>query len=164
MSTKQRGLTLIELLVGVMILAIVAATAVPSMKSLLGRKNIHAVGKLFDQSVRLARTEAARRTQPVLISPSGNGNDWSEGWFIEALDPDTGKTELIRRFDSLKGNPIFTSNTFTDSNPAIILPNGQASKVGEFSLQYSDCGSSKDKISFQLMLSGLLKKTITPCP
>ena len=163
MKSRQTGLTLIELMIAVFILGIIASAAVPSMQSLLGRKNIHAVGKIFDQSIRLARAEAIQRTAVIHVKPQVNGATWAEGWQIEYTDTATSSTEIIKKFSALKGNPVFTSDTFSYSKPLTILPNGQAADIGNFNLYYTDCASSAEKISYQLMLSGLLKKTTSGC-
>jgi type IV fimbrial biogenesis protein FimT len=162
---KQTGMTLIELMVAAIILVIMASVAVPSMKSFLDRGNLKVVGPIFEQSIKLARSEAIQRNQTVRVSPLSNNADWSQGWRIDLVTgPNPSDIELIRTFDALPGQPVFTSDTF-DGSPGIeLLPNGQASLIGGFSLNAADCTGGK-KYLYNLMLSGLLNRSVTStCP
>jgi type IV fimbrial biogenesis protein FimT len=161
MIQTQKGFTIIELMIAIAILAIISAAAVPTMNALLSSKNIHAVGKIFSQSIRLARAEAVQRGSAVQVSPSTPGLNWASGWKIEQVDAANNVT-LIREFSALSGNPTFVSDTFSDVNPLIVLPNGQVEQMGTFTLSFANC-ASPDKITFQLMISGLLRKTTTQC-
>ena len=66
---KQTGLTLIELMVSTIILALLMAVALPSMKSMLDRGNFKPIGRSFEKAVKYARSEAINRSQTVRISP-----------------------------------------------------------------------------------------------
>jgi len=35
--------------------------------------------------------------------------------------------------------------------------------LGTFELFYNDCANSPDRLDYQILLSGLLKKTVNPC-
>ncbi len=160
--THQKGMTLIELMVSTVILAILVGVAVPSMKSLLDRKNIESVGDFFVKTIKLARTEAIQRSAVVRVKPKfANGNDWSQGWYFEYTNPD-GVNEIIRKFDGLSGNPTFGSNEFNQLTPLIIMPNGQVNTRGTFFLNYpDDCNAGS--FFYQVLLSGALQKGIVPC-
>lgn len=160
---KQTGLTLIELMVATIILAILASAGVPALKSLFGRNNITAVGGLFEKSIQLARTEAVRIGQPVRVKPGNNGTNWANGWHIEYTDVNN-VVQMIRQFDAIPNNPLFTSNDFTTNNPLVILPNGQVTAQGRFSLAYANCSDANQKIQFDVLLSGILKRTLLSCP
>lgn len=161
---KQTGLTLIELMIATIILTIMVSVAVPSMKSFLDRGNRSTIGPIFEQSVKLARSEAIQRSQTVSITPISGTSDWSQGWRIEAIDNSTSPPTpiLVRIIDELPGNFTFTSALTTFS----IRANGQSSTVGSFTLSLpnddnTSCIGNID--TYNLLLSGLLSRSVTPC-
>ena len=155
-------MSLIELMVATVILAVIASTAIPSLRSLFGRHNLKSVSEIFEQSIQLARAEAIQRSATVRVSPE-TANDWSSGWKLEFTNPATGADEIIRVFSELPDNPSFTSEEFSVANPLAILPNGQANQLGRFSLFYVDCNGSNKRFDYQILLSGVMKKTISEC-
>ncbi|MGR6873374.1 GspH/FimT family pseudopilin [Pseudomonas sp. HK3] len=161
---KQNGLTLIELMITTIILVILASAAVPSMKGLFDRSNRDIAGPAFEKTVKLARSEAIQRSQTVRISPTSGSNDWSQGWRIDLIvSSDPIVLQLIRSFDPLPGTTVFTSDTFDGNTPLDVLPNGQASLVGNFTLSQAGC-SAGDINTYSVLLSGTLNRRVTPCP
>lgn len=101
---RQRGFTLIELMVVIAIIAILATLAAPSFLGLIASTNVTSTVNSFVSDSRYARGEAMRRGKSVTIcrssSPaaatpacsSGDGiavGGWKEGWVVfEDLDGD----------------------------------------------------------------------------
>ena len=162
MISKQKGLSLIELITAVTIIGITLAVAIPAMEGTLGRKNIESVGRIFEQSINFARTEAATLSQIVRIIPESGSTDWSNGWRLEYTDS-TGSTQLIRKFEPLTGDIIFNSSDFTGLSPIQILPSGQALAVGTLYLYYADCETGNGLVTYSLLVSGMLKKRLSLC-
>ncbi len=160
-------MTLIELMASIMILGIMVSVAVPTMKGLFERKNIISVGKFFERSVKLARTEAINRSAVVRIQPTSASSDWSKGWHLEytSLNDDGINTtvEVIRTFPALSGNPTFNSTAFDGTTVFEILPNGQARTLGTFVLSYPN-NCSVGVITYTVLLSGILQKRVATCP
>jgi prepilin-type N-terminal cleavage/methylation domain-containing protein len=156
----QKGITLIELMVALFILGIITATAVPSMQSFLGGKNIEASAKIFDQSIRAARTQAIDRKARVSLRPIANGADWSGGWQMEVTDT----AEVIRQVDTLASNLVVSSNVFTSGNPLIFEPWGAAVQTGSFTMNFADCSNDSKLFTFTILASGLAKKIKTVNP
>lgn len=84
---RQHGLTLLELMVTVAIVAILGALAVPSFKTMIQANRTRTVASELMGMLNLARSEAARRGQPVSVCPSSNGSScsttgtgWDSGW------------------------------------------------------------------------------------
>jgi type IV fimbrial biogenesis protein FimT len=97
--TRPRGLTLIELLVTLAIIAIVAGFAIPSFLGLVASTCVSRTVNAFVSDTRYARGEAMRRGKTVTICRSadpatnppkcstGTGvavGGWKEGWFVFA--------------------------------------------------------------------------------
>ena len=156
--SKHKGLTIVELMMVILILSIMATAAVPAMQSLFGTKSVHAVGKSFYQSIQLARSEAIQRSTTVSVSPLVAGNNWATGWALEYTDGD-GNVQTIRTYPAIEAAPTFTSATFTSTNPIQIFPNGQASQTGSITLSSSGFTETPVTVTYDLQLSGLLKKT-----
>lgn len=96
---QTRGITLIELLVALAILAIVAGFAIPSFLGLIASTHVSGTVNAFIVDTRYARGEAMRRGKTVTICrsadpaarppkcSSGNGVEvggWKEGWIVFA--------------------------------------------------------------------------------
>lgn len=162
MKKRESGLTVVELVTAVTILGLSLAIAIPLMENTLGRKNIDAVGRIFEQSINYARTEAAKLGQIVEVKPSSNTRDWSEGWRLEATNA-SGSPQLIREFEALTGDIIFDSPDFNGASPIEILPNGQVQQVGTLYLYYADCETGNGLVTYSLFVSGMLRKQLSPC-
>lgn len=82
------GLTLIELLVTVSVLAVLLAVGIPSFASLTQRWRVDATIESLVADIRLARSTATRTSRVVVMcarAVDGNcsaGNDWSTGWVV----------------------------------------------------------------------------------
>ena len=61
------GFTMIELLITVVILAVLAAIAVPSMREFIARQRVESIAKELATDLRFLRTEAIQRTRDVHI-------------------------------------------------------------------------------------------------
>lgn len=160
---KQIGFTLLELLVTLSISAIALSVAIPSFVSLMDRKSIQSVSPLFERSIKYARSEAIQRGQNVQVLPLITGNDWAKGWTVESVSNDGLSFDTLRNFEALPGSPVFTSDDFDTTTPLVIRPSGEAEVTGNFNLNYPHC-TGDEKINYQVLISGLLKKSLTACP
>lgn len=105
---RQRGFTLIEALVTLTVLVIALGLAVPSFSGFLARNEAASVKSAFVATVALARSEAARAGQQVLLQAAagGNaGNEFARGWDLY-LDADgsgtvTAGDTLLRHYEAL---------------------------------------------------------------
>jgi type IV fimbrial biogenesis protein FimT len=90
---KHAGLTLIELLTAIAILAVLAGLAVPTLdKILLNARRSAAMDGLV-RAAWFARTEALRRGRPVILCASDGADRcasepsaWNDGWVVTPAD------------------------------------------------------------------------------
>lgn len=84
----NKGLTLIELMIVIAIVAILAAIAMPSFNDLLRRQAINGQANALFSMLYLARSEAIKRSRVVTICKSSDGQNcggnWSNGWLMFA--------------------------------------------------------------------------------
>lgn len=66
-TTKHHGFTMVELLITVVILAVLAAIAVPSMREFIARQRVESIAKELATDLRYLRTEATQRDRDVQI-------------------------------------------------------------------------------------------------
>ena len=106
--TSLRGFTLIEALVTVTVLVIALGMAMPALGTFMAQNQAASIKSIFASSVALARSEAARAGQQVVLqaaSGGGGGNEFANGWDLY-LDNDGSGTvsagdTLLRHYEAL---------------------------------------------------------------
>lgn len=89
----SRGLTVIELMVALAVLAVIATTAVPAMGRFVEQQRLTATANTLVGHLQFARGQAISNNTLVAACPSSDGasctggNRWEDGWIIY-LDPD----------------------------------------------------------------------------
>lgn len=105
------------------IIGIMALVAVPSLMDTLNRMAVNSAARSLNTAIGLARSEAVKRGDNVLICPSTSGTDcsatnWASGWivFLDANGDADGATgsvdvgdEVLRVFDALANIDVATS-------------------------------------------------------
>lgn len=121
MRKDARGLTLIELLATLSVLAILMGIGTPLLGSLVERVRITNAYHLLTASLMTARTAAITRRHPVTVCPSRDGHRcrddqvWEQGWIVFD-DPvrdgqPAGPASILRRVDALGANLILRSTS-----------------------------------------------------
>ncbi|MCH8544758.1 MAG: GspH/FimT family pseudopilin [Alcanivorax sp.] len=93
--TRQRGVNAIELIVGLLIMGIVTAIALPSMQSLRDGADIRGTTSEFLNAINTARTQALNLRVDVELSAAPGG--WSNGWDLQYMYP--GTTPVAQRVE-----------------------------------------------------------------
>ena len=99
-SGFQKGFSLVELLVVVAILGVLAGLAAPSFTSLIRSNRLTAAANDLVGAVALARSEALKRAQRVVLCTSldsatcDNSASWGDGWIV-FLDSDNNSARNV---------------------------------------------------------------------
>lgn len=83
-SSKQKGFTLMELMITVVVLAVVAAIAAPSFTEIIDRRKLNGAGERLFADLMFAKTEAIKRNTPVRVTFKGSGATWCYGIAVNA--------------------------------------------------------------------------------
>lgn len=113
---KNKGFTLIELMVSVAVLAIVLSIAVPSFKNILLNNRLNTTKDELRTAIQLARSEAIKRKEDVILCRANaeltqcaaDGTDWSQGWLLVYKDKD--KYEVLKVWESGQGITVTGSS------------------------------------------------------
>ncbi len=95
---RQRGLTILELMTTITLLAIVSAVALPSFRDTLAGGRQKAQRNNMMSALQMARSEAVKRGIRTVICASSNGtscntsSNWDAGWII-FVDEDANDTK-----------------------------------------------------------------------
>lgn len=88
-TNRQRGFSLLELMITLSVAAILLVIAVPSFRDLMHRNQVSSASNELLASVAYARTEATTRGQLVSICPStdnggscAGGSTFESGWMV----------------------------------------------------------------------------------
>lgn len=137
---RQRGLTAIELLVTLAILAILVGVAAPSMSRFIGQWRASNTVNALTSSLRIARTEAIARGRPVVVcrvvsstatacQTAAGTKGYASGWIVfvnndrdanNDFSSTNGDELLLRQVES----PGIATITLKTAGRFVFLPNG----------------------------------------
>ncbi len=145
---RQKGVTIIELMVAVGVLAILAAVAVPSYQFLITNNQVSTQSNRLLGSLLYARSESIKRGQTVSVcwSASGtacggtSGQGWSDGWmvFVDVGADGTyhSATDTLLKVESaIPGGHTIKSSY---ANSVQFRPDGSSNAFGNFTLCSAD--------------------------
>ena len=134
---SQAGLTLLECLLAVAVMAILTVLAVPAFLDLLVRRSVLVTAEALVGDLRFARSEAIKRGTQVSVCRSANGSacsatgNWVEGWIVfvdrntkGAVDPGDEVLRVQSRQPQLES--IASDNPATDKASFNFLPMGMS--------------------------------------
>jgi type IV fimbrial biogenesis protein FimT len=84
---RAGGFTLVELLTVMVMVAILAAIAMPGLSNLLASQRLRAAGTDLVTSLLVARSEAIKRKARVEVAPKADGQ-WTSGWRVATVAGD----------------------------------------------------------------------------
>ena len=97
--SRQTGVSLIELLVGCLIIAVLVQLAIPGFQALSDRSKRNATTRLLITDLNWARTVALANSTRLYLCPGQNSDrcktstDWSQGWTVFSDQNHNGQLE-----------------------------------------------------------------------
>ena len=101
---RARGVTLIELMVGLAVLAVLVATAAPFMGDMVVNSRLRESGNLLFGESLIAQSEAIKRNTTVRVSTNGNS--------VQVLDMTVPAAPVVLRQRNMTGNVVAPTATF----------------------------------------------------
>lgn len=158
-SAFLRGVTLVELMVVVSIVAILLSVSIPSLKSMNANNTASRLINELKLDIGFARSQAISLSTTIQIIPI-NGS-WSNGWRVLQ-----GATELRSRGST--SNPIadsgvISSTDYNSGTPITFDNRGRAQSTGSLTLHVPYCSGNK---VFKLSINqiGQLIQQESACP
>jgi type IV fimbrial biogenesis protein FimT len=140
-----QGLTLVEMLVVMAIMAILLTIAVPAFNDASLGNKLNAISNGFASSAQLARSEAIKRNRPVTLCASSDAEtcsvDWSDGWIVwdEAAD------EIIQAEQPVSSGFLLQATGGVDS--IVFLPTGVGATVATLTAcRYSPSAGTQKRV------------------
>jgi type IV fimbrial biogenesis protein FimT len=178
MSAKQRGFTLLELLVTVSIAAVLTALATPSIVNMIKDNRITAQVNEFVLALNFARSEAIKRGVRVSLCKTsdamtcirdGAGSNWAQGWIIFTNQDndninDGGSETILKVQDSAQAQITIIGNGNVDDMISY-NPNGMLPALGSGTLTI--CDDRVGDIGKEIRLSSIGRSKINKgvsCP
>jgi type IV fimbrial biogenesis protein FimT len=175
MRSIQTGFSLMELMAGIAVVAIVAGLAAPSFRAFINNSRVGAAQNDLAAALNIARSEAVRRSTTVSVCASSNGTScdkapgpvvtaWAPGWLV-FRDPGAAGTvaaasDILQKWDAISGGVQLTGT----SGVVQFQPTGTiVSPAATVDISYSGCGG-KNKRHMQVSLSGSISSQLRLCP
>lgn len=131
-GSTQAGFTLIELMIVIVLLAVIAAVAVPGFQTLLENNQITATTNRLVGSLNFARSEALREGRQVTVQAISG--DWDNGVEVVVGGNTLRRSEFSNSRMSINGNAVtFRGNGLTTSSEELRLcgDNGSSDRLIE---------------------------------
>ena len=147
---KYYGLTLIELLIVLALAGVLFASAIPAFSHIVARHQQTSVLYTLFSHHQLARSEAIKTNQQVLLCKSDDGEQctpqalWHDGWLIFSDNDHNKKVssdeQVIYIQQALNKNLTLKYRGFGSYNYILYFPDGHSSSNGTFTLcnQYAE--------------------------
>lgn len=160
-SNRFAGVTLIELLVAITILAIVVTAAIPSFQDFIRNNRVTGQSNELSSLLSFARSEATTREQGTTIRfPSGS--DCASQWCIEIADracPDScilREAELDNVLLEVESGPTPLTLDFNNRG---VLETGEVT----LALKHLPCSGDRQRRQIRILISGAVRSKTTAC-
>ena len=111
--SKNKGFTLIELMIAVAVIAVITSLALPSYRSLLEKRQVTSGAEQLSAFLSAAQTEAIKRNQEVAITCTVEAGQ-CQAWILAKNEGDDNESLRTFEFSNLKAAVIAISYDGTD--------------------------------------------------
>ena len=155
----QRGFTVIELMIAIMILGVLVTIAAPSFAEILKQNRLAAQTNSIIASLNYARGETINQGTDVFITPNTAGTNWSGGWAVRS---GTAGGPILRTFDGFQ-NATLTASSATINYQADGSITGGAAVTLTVTPSNCDTGDNDLRV-VTIALSGQTSSAPAACP
>ncbi|HEU4372415.1 MAG TPA: GspH/FimT family pseudopilin [Telluria sp.] len=134
-ARRAAGFTLIEMMVGVAIVALLSAIAAPSFNQMVASQRLKGASSDLFSALMRARSEAIKRNTEVTLSPA-TASQWQSGWVIPNPADSGNRIEV---HDALAGLAM------TGPDNVVFLANGRVKGATSPSFQLSVAGAPQPR-------------------
>jgi len=137
MGTKQRGLTLIELMVTLAVAIILVAVGMPLFSGVVANNRAVAQTNALVTALNLARSEAVARG--TTVSVVATGGDWTQGWTVFADQNANGAMDAgegLRVFEALSDDAVVAG--VAGATVVVFDATGASDARHDFDLDHTD--------------------------
>lgn len=142
---RQQGVTVIELLIALVVLAVIISIAAPEFTQTINNNRVTTATNEFTTSLAMARSEALKRNSPTLVIPKDDSGycvntsgDWSSNGYCIGVNPnndddldDAGSGDVIlRSLDPVKQS-VYVSSATSSTYLIKFDPLGATSHTGD---------------------------------
>ena len=150
-GARSAGFTLIELMLGIAVAAVLLAVAVPSFQNVTANNALRATTADLVTAINTARAQAVNLRQPVVLRHLGSS--WNDGW---ELFYDSARTEGDQSF-----HPAGKATVTSGVDEIQFLPSGIIASNVEFEICDDRSGESGRKI--QVGRFGVIENNVFTC-
>jgi type IV fimbrial biogenesis protein FimT len=168
----ERGFTIVELMIVLLILAILATIAIPSFRDFIGNSKVTGATNDLVTAINVARSSALQRATPVSVCASADqancsgSTNWATGWIAftdgaGAAGTLDGSDLLLQSWPGLKGDMLATSSTSFVRYDVT----GTMSLAGTVAFDIWQPGCAGDKLGRTVVNRiGSVRSSKMPCP
>ncbi len=156
LSSKQQGMTMLELLIVIVMVAILASMAVPSFNGSMARSQLNGMRANLASAMQLARSEALKRKSPVTVCTSNDqdgcsgSTDWQDGWIIFADTDGNGSRAAGEQLLQVKYSE---SRLVTYQAPSALITFDRIGRAAAGSGDYSLCHPNNATVGKKVTIS-----------
>lgn len=166
------GFTLVELMVGLAILAIVLGLAAPSFVETIERdRGTAGTGELI-HALNIARSEALKRRRDVVVcrrnadgDACSDGTEWTDGWIVATLQPppaseldDPDDVTVIQVWGPTQATTLVGPKT-----GVVFEASGMVAAAAQFTVPFPNC-QTKPARELWVTAAGTVKFNPSKCP
>jgi type IV fimbrial biogenesis protein FimT len=147
---RPGGFTLVELLVGIAIIGILSAFAVPAFNNFMVNERVKNAALDVTSSLVVARSEAIKQNGTVTVTSLSGNTAWTNGWTVKAPDATTIMTQ-----------PGYPSSISVTGDAATLSYNRSGRAAATFTIVVSPVtASSVSSRCISISLTGLPKSVV----